>query len=208
MPALTGLAAIAAPADVTPSVRSQPDIESSTTSDATFQLDSPLPVQAPPEANLRDAASFVMRIPSEATSRAAQIDNSLSLGDRVLAGLCKIGSSFGKLDALAPQILSPNSVPSSTGAATGPERSTTSTGENPSLGLPAGGASGLSGSHDKDGLYFDGALKSVVQQGAEMYRRSIELQVQFANAEFETHVITVASQNMSSTLKSLLSEGG
>ena len=80
-----------------------------------------------------------------------------------------------------------------------------------------GGISHPSARHDVLAAHHAGArsatdpeslLGRIQQQGEQLYNESISRQIALTNAEFETHVITVASQDMASTLKSLLSQGG
>jgi|GEM_PF-4335983 len=144
--------------------------------------------------------AFAEQIPQTPINTPASIDNAPTLGDRVLAGLGHISSTFTRMDSLlgnavgtlghttAPSALS-TSLPTSTQPAT-PE-------------APAAMPVGQNGKPDLQAM-----IKSVEQQGIALYNQQFSRQVQFTSAEFEAHIVTVASQNMSSTLKSLLNQGG
>lgn len=142
--------------------------------------------------------AFALHIPPAQSTEAGRIDNASSLGDRVLAGLSRIGSSFSALDSLMAQAV-PNATQASSSSAI--------SGSIASPGI--GQASSIPSIPDHlQARDIPALMKSVEEQGIAMYNQQFAREVKFTSAEFEAHIVTVTSQNMSSTLKSLLSQGG
>ncbi|AOX20005.1 hypothetical protein [Kozakia baliensis] len=136
------------------------------------------------------------------TMRTEQVFSGDTLGDRILAGLGKIGGTFGQLDNLAPHLLSGDSLAmNGTDKALSPDQ----------IGdmQNAHGVSGDTNSvHNDHNGQPESIIDKIKREGIDMYNQSLTREIAFTNAEFESHIITVSSQNMSSTLKSLLTQGG
>lgn len=148
--------------------------------------------------------AFAERIPQNTISQPALIDNAPTLGDRVLAGLGRISSTFSRMDTLMAKAVGSLDAPGGT------TPGTTVPAADPQNGAGTTGDGSFSAIRKDDSGKLDlkATIKSVEQQGIALYDQQFSREVQFTSAEFEAHIVTVASQNMSSTLKSLLSEGG
>ena len=203
---MSGLAGIAA-------------VAASQAASATPSLTAPAPAGAFHQADVaafhdtaRTQLAFSEAIPASPISQIVPVQSEPTLGDRILDSLSRIGSSFGRLDALAPQGLAPDRAGSAISAQTLSDKNGVTTGMD-----TGGGISHPSAKHDVLAAHHAGTrsatdpeslLGRIQQQGEQLYNESISRQIALTNAEFETHVITVASQDMASTLKSLLSQGG
>lgn len=145
-----------------------------------------------------DQLAFLQSTPARQTYETQSLSTTDTLGDQILSGLGRISSAFSTLNALAPTVI----------PATGSGH----------LALPQGslGVPGLSGSSsaapagkvDEKTAPLNNLFEKVEQEGVAMYNEALTRQMAFTNSEFETHIITVSSQNMTSTLKSLLTQGG
>lgn len=120
-----------------------------------------------------------------------------TLREHFLSGLGKINSSFTHLDSLAPEML-PDGKQLSLSSSS---KSSPYASETPLSSLTSATEKAPVGDHSK-------IFEKVEQEGIAMYNEALSRQMAFSSAEFETHIITVSSQNMTSTLKSLLTQGG
>ncbi|MBS1064099.1 hypothetical protein JK185_13905 [Gluconobacter wancherniae] len=145
-----------------------------------------------------DQVAFLQSTPARQTYQTQSISTTDTLGDQILSGLGRISSAFSTLNTLAPTVI----------PTTGPEHPALS---QSSVGTPglSGAASAISsGKTDEKTTPLNSLFEKVEQEGIAMYNEALTRQMAFTNSEFETHIITVSSQNMTSTLKSLLTQGG
>ena len=145
-----------------------------------------------------DQIAFLQSTPARQTYETQSLSTTDTLGDQILSGLGRISSAFSTLNTLAPTVI----------PTTGTEHLALPQGSVGTTGLS--GASNVASAGKADGKTapLNSLFEKVEQEGIAMYNEALTRQMAFTNSEFETHIITVSSQNMTSTLKSLLTQGG